>query len=68
MLTTIFCTWFILLRSAGLESSFFIGSCAAAPYFFRADGYGECCGWFDISCRYFCNFFVARHGDIYISF
>ena len=52
-MTTIFCTRFIPLGPAGLVSYFLIGSCAATPYFFGAEGYGACCGCFDISCWYF---------------
>ena len=53
MITTIFCKRFIHSGPDGFESSVLIGYCAAAPYFFGAEGYGACCGCFDISCWYF---------------
>ena len=53
MLPNIFCTRFIPSGPSDFESSVFIGSCAAAPYFFGAEVYGACCFFFGISCLYF---------------
>ena len=53
MLLTIFCTRFPPYGYAGFESSILIGYCVTVPYLFGAEGYGACCGLFDISCLYF---------------
>ena len=62
MLKAFLCTWFIPSGSSGFESSVLIGSCAAAPYLFGAEGYGACCCIFHTSCLYFFSCLVMYTG------
>ena len=53
MLPFILCTRFITFDPSSYGSYALIGSYAAAPYFFGAEGYGACYGLFDTAWLYF---------------
>ena len=62
ILPTTACIRVISSLVASGESSVSIGSWATVPYFFGANGYGECCGLVRLSCLYFCGTFMIHFG------